>query len=129
MLTSQYARDFTGGERTKFYRVWLEIKELLAELLVVNFRGICEEFGDVVHHIQLWLYSCGLDARLWMWCARKFILRQEVWQAMHRELGLTCRACYGGNYHRPQKVINYFMYFGITPEAAMAAYRKVVGKE
>lgn len=126
MLTSEYAKDFTQDKRTSLSRVWGEVKELAEEVLFWNWPGIKEEFGDVVHHVQLFMYTRGWDTKLWMWCAQKFIDRQKVWQEFYRQTGVPGRACYGGNYNRLAKVIAHLGKFGVSESAAVIAYGNIV---
>ena len=133
MLVSEYVAAHTSNyiERhgRKIRRVLMEVWELLVEIVKLNPKGIKEEFGDVVHLTQLWLYSYGWDGKLWMWCAQKFIDRQPVWQAIFDYVGLQIRAKVAGNYQREWKVVRLLAKYGIPEEKAKEAYRVVVLKQ
>lgn len=133
MLVSEYVANYTHDFMEKygrnFGRVWMEIVELLEELVKLNPKGIKEEFGDVVHLTQLWLYSYGWDGKLWMWCARKFIARQPVWQELFNYVGVAGRPRMSTNYMREEKVIERLGLFGVPEEKAKEAYRVVILKQ
>lgn len=130
MLVSEYianyTSDFVEKHGRKFRRVMAEVLELLVEMVRLNWKGVKEEFGDVVHLTQLWLYTFGWDGKLWMWCARKFIARQKVWQALYDHVGIPGRACVSENYNRLPKVISRLGTRGISAEKATEAYNAVV---
>jgi len=126
MKISEYRRLYTQNIRFRLRRVWMEVVELLEELLHGRWSGVKEEAGDVVHMFQLYLCDRGFDGPLWMWCAKKFIARQPVWQALYTYVGLTKRACHGGNYNRKHKVVEHLVRQGVTAEKALEAYRVVI---
>ncbi len=55
MKISEYIKEYTGGKRICFSDVLQEIKELFIEIFKFKKR-IIEEFQDVLHFVQLWLY-------------------------------------------------------------------------
>lgn len=133
MLVSEYVATYTSDfvelHGRKFRRVMSEVLELLVEIVRLNWKGVKEEFGDVLHLTQLWLYTFGWDGNLWMWCARKFIARQPVWQALYDHAGIPGRACVTENYKRLPKVISRLGKNGISPGKALEAYCVVVGEQ
>ena len=124
-----YTHDFLAQYGRKFHRVWMEIVELLQEVARLNLKGIREEFGDVLHLTQLWLYSYGWDSELWMWCAKKFIARQAVWQTIFEYVGLSGTARISANYNREHKVITELAKFGVPEAEAREAYWAIVHKQ
>ncbi len=128
MRVSEYLVNFTNGETTTWSYVREELVELWHEVCTGNFRGMLEEFGDVVHHIQLYLYErFGWNHRLWKWCSNKYIRRQIVWQQLYNFAGIPHRACYGGNYLRREKVVKQLGRYGVHPILAAAAWRSICG--
>lgn len=131
MLISQYIKEYTAGNGIYFKDVWGEIKELFVEIFRFNPEGIKEEFGDVFHFLQLYLYSqYKIDGKIWkltQGSVDKFIGRKKVWQELYEFVGLDKNISgYVGNYKRKHKVIDQLEKFGIKPDKAQSAYRAVV---
>lgn len=131
MKISEYIKDYTNGQRVKFKEILAEVNELLVEVFKLNFKGMAEEFEDVWHFLQLWLFwRFGLDGETW-WISRhsvqKFVNRKKVWNRIYVEVGLSENISgYVGNYKKIEKVINHLAKFGIPKEKAEIAYQKIV---
>lgn len=131
MKISEYTKDYTSGQPVVFREVVAEMKEMMAEIFTLNWHGIKEEFEDVFHFLQLWLYSrFGVDGEIWTitrHSVNKFMTRKAVWNRIYRAVGLPENISgYVGNYHKIDKVINQLQKFGIKKEKAEEAYREVV---
>lgn len=133
MLIADYIKDYTSGERVTFKKeVMSEVQELLVEIVRFNRAGIAEEFGDVVHFTQLWMFwRFGINGELWwlsMSSVDKFMARLAVWRALYAEVGLDPKISnFCGNYKKAEKVVKQLGRFDIGREQAEAAFAKVVG--
>lgn len=57
MKIAEYVKEYTNNDEPIILRnVFSEIKELIMEIIKFNKDGIKEEFEDVFHFLQLWLY-------------------------------------------------------------------------
>lgn len=133
MLISEYTKEYTAGKGIYFKDVWSEIKEFLVEILRLDTTGIKEEFGDVFHFLQLWLYSqYKIDGQIWRitnYSVSKFIDRKKVWQELYEFVGLDKNISgYVGNYKKLEKVVKQLSKFNVNPEKAEAAYNSIVLK-
>ena len=131
MLVSEYRKLYTRGDPIYFKFVLGEVRELFDEVIVWNVPGMREEFEDVLHYTQLWLYSrYGIDMRIWhatRHSVDKFIKRNGVWREMYAYLGLPKETpAWGGNYNRVQKVIDHLARYGISEEKSEEVYKKFV---
>lgn len=131
MKISQYIKEYTSNKRIVFKDVILEIEELMAEIFKLNWNGIKEEFEDVFHFLQLWLYwQICLDGEIWgitKNSVKKFMDRKLVWNRIYITVGLAENISgYAGNYKKVEKVINHLQKFGIDKEKAEEAHRKIV---
>lgn len=100
----------------------------------MKWDGIKEEFEDVFHFLQLWLYSrFGMDGEIWKITknsVRKFMDRKLVWNRLYVSVGLPKNISgYVGNYKKMEKVVNQLQKFGIEKEKAEEAYRKIVANK
>lgn len=133
MLIADYIKAYTSGERVTFKKeVMGEVYELLVEIFRFNRVGMAEEFGDVMHFTQLWLFwQFGLNGELWrlsMSSVNKFMARLAVWRALYMEVGLDPKISnFCGNYKKVEKVVKQLGRFNIGRELAEAAFAKVVG--
>lgn len=133
MLIADYITAYTSGERVTFKKeVMSEIQELLVEILRLNRAGIAEEFGDVMHFTQLWMFwRFGLNGEVWrssLSSVEKFMARLAVWRALYQEVGLDPKISnFCGNCKKMEKVVKQLGRFGIGRERAEAAFTKVVG--
>lgn len=133
MNIKTYIKNYTSGDRVTFDKVIDEINEFLQELLKLNKQGIKEEFGDIIHFLQLWLYwKFGINGNLWgvtQTSVKKFMNRKKVWQEIYKEVGLNINISnFCGNYKKVEKVTKQLSNFGITKEKAQKAYEKIVSK-
>lgn len=131
MKISQYIKEYTAGKPIKFNNVISEIKELIVEVVRMNKDEIKEEFEDVFHFLQLWLYwRFGMDGEIWKITnnsVKKFMDRKLVWNRIYASVGLSENISgYVGNYKKMEKVVNHLQKFGIDKEKAEEAHRKVV---
>mgnify|MGYP001304296959 CR=1 FL=1 len=131
MLISEYIQKYTSRKRIHFAHVLSEIRELFWEILKMNKEGIAEEFQDVVHMMQLWVYwRFKINGEIWGWSKKsvtKFINRTETWQEMYEYLGLPRDISgYCGNYQKSFKVVKHLKDFGISEERALEAYNSIV---
>ena len=81
MKISEYIEKYTLRKQIKFVDLVNEIKEFLIEVARFNTEGIKEEFGDMFHFLQLWLYwKAGINEEIW-WLSKssvnKFIVRRK----------------------------------------------------
>lgn len=134
MKISEYTKEYTAGKRITFYNVLMEINELIAEVVKIKWNGIKEEFEDVFHFLQLWLYwRFGIDGEIWKVTknsVRKFMDRKLVWNKIYVFVGLSENISgYVGNYKKIEKVVNQLQKFGIGKERAKEAYRKIVANK
>jgi len=128
-----YIKNYTSGNRITFRKVIDEIGEFFQEVLKFNKQGIKEEFGDIMHFLQLWLYwKFGINGKLWKVTkssVKKFMGRKKVWQKIYKEVGLKINISnFCGNYKKVEKVIKQLSNFGISKQKAQKAYEKVVSE-
>ena len=133
MNIKTYIKNYTSGNRITFKKVIDEIGEFFQEVFKFNKQGIKEEFGDIMHFLQLWLYwKFGINGMLWKVTqpsVNKFIDRKKVWQEIYKEVGLNINISnFCGNYKKVDKVIKQLSNFGISKQRAQKAYEKVVSK-
>lgn len=133
MKISEYIKEYTAGNRITFRFVMLEVSELIVEMLRLDGEGIKEEFGDVFHFLQLWLYwRFGIDGRPWKMTRHsvdKFMGRKKVWNRLYEFVGLPKNISgYVGNYQKKHKVIRQLEKLGISREKAEQAYLAIVSK-
>ena len=133
MKISEYIKEYTSGERVTFMEVVHEKIELLEEIFKFNKKGIKEEFGDVFHFFQMWLYwRFGLDGKIWKITdksVQKFMDRKRVWNEIYVYVGLKENVSnFCGNYKRIEKVVNHLQKFGINKEKAEEAFNRIVIK-
>jgi len=131
MQISQYIKEYTCGKRIFFIDVISEMIEFLVEVIKFNKTGIKEEFEDVLHFLQLWLYyRFGLDGEIWRITrnsVKKFMDRKLVWNKIYTFVGLPENVSgYVGNYNKIKKVVNHLQKFDISREKAEAAFNKIV---
>lgn len=131
MKISEYIKRYTAGRRICFSDVLREIKEFFIEIFKFNKAGIIEEFQDVLHFIQLWLYwRFKINGEIWIISKKsiaKFMERRPVWQKIYEFVGLDKNISgYVGNYNKVDKVINHLSKFGINKDKAVEAYKKIV---
>jgi len=83
MTIENYIKEYTAGKGIYFKDVLNEVKEFLTDLFRFNGAGIKEEFQDLFHFLQLWLYwRFGINGEIWSRTKKsihKFINR-KVWQ-------------------------------------------------
>jgi len=124
--------EYSSGERIELRHIFSEVQELLVEIVRFNPAGISEEFGDVLHFVQLWLYwRFGIDGEIWLGltgCSvRKFMDRRAVWRRLYKEVGLPegiSNFC--GNCSKVEKVVKQLGRFGVDRQTATAAYQKTI---
>lgn len=131
MTIKEYIKEYTDGNPIAFGDVFSEIKELSAELVRLDKNGIREEFQDVLHFLQLWLYwRFGLNGEIWKitnGSVKKFMDRKQVWNRIYVHAGLPENISgYVGNYKKMEKVVSHLQKFGIDKEKAEESYRKIV---
>jgi hypothetical protein len=131
MKIGDYIKEYTRGRRITFLDVIREKYEFCAELFKFNRIGISEEFQDVVHFFQLWLYwRFGINGEIWKMSeksVKKFIDRKKIWQEIYEFVGLDRNISgYVGNYKKVEKVIKHLSDFGIGKEKSEEAYRILV---
>jgi hypothetical protein len=133
MLIADYIKAYTSGERVTFVKeVMSEVRELLVEIWRLNRSGIVEEFGDVMHFAQLWLFwRFGVNGEIWlssMGSVNKFMARLAVWRRLYAEVGLDpAISNFCGNYQKIEKVVKQLGRLGIDRERAEMAFAKIVG--
>ena len=126
-----YIKEYTAGNGIYLMDVLGEVKEFLVELIKLNRAGMSEEFQDIFHFLQLWLFwRFGIDGKIWSITKKsvvKFINRKEIWQKIYVFVGLNKEISgYVGNYKKIDKVTNHLSKFGINQEKAEEAYNKIV---
>lgn len=133
MKISQYVKEYTTGERVLFKDIISEAKELVVEVVKMHKGRIGEEFEDVFHFMQLWLYwQFSVDGDIWkitQHSVQKFMERKKVWNAIYVFVGLPENISgYVGNYKKVEKVINHLQKFGVKKEQAEEAYKRIVAE-
>lgn len=133
MKVSQYIKEYTNGDRITFFRCLYEVHEFFIEVYKRDKKGMNEEFEDVLHHLQLWLYwRFGIDGETWKATensVKKFMDRKIIWNKIYNYVGLEKNVSgFCGNYNKIDKVINHLQKFGISKEKAGESYNKVVLK-
>ncbi|MFA5359042.1 MAG: 8-oxo-dGTP diphosphatase [Patescibacteria group bacterium] len=118
MKIGKYVKDYTSGKRVGFIRVLSEVKELAEAIAKFNKKDIKEEWQDILHFVQLWLYwRFGLNQDVWRYTGesvKKFMERKAVWGKIYKYAGLTENVSnYVGNYKKEEKVIKQLKNFGI----------------
>ncbi|MCX6740383.1 MAG: hypothetical protein NTZ49_04095 [Candidatus Parcubacteria bacterium] len=131
MKISEYIKEYTNGNRVKFIHILAECKEFIDDVLRLNKMGMCEEFEDALHFLQLWLYwRFGLNGEIWKITRHsvdKFIGRKSVWNKIYKFVGLPENISgYVGNYNKVFKVVNHLNKFGINKEKAKEAHNKII---
>jgi hypothetical protein len=131
MKVDYYVKNFTSGTRIRFSHVLGEVFELIAEIVKFNKNGIKEEWQDVLHFFQVWLYwRFGCNRELWKMTENsvdKFIGRKEIWRKIYLFVGLSPDVSnYAGNYLKKEKVVCQLAKFGIEKQKALEAYEKNV---
>ena len=131
MKISEYTKEYTAGKPITFRNMITEINELIAEITKMNRDGIKEEFEDVFHFLQLWLYCrFGVNGEIWKITknsVRKFMDRKKIWNRIYVFVGLPENISgYVGNYKKIEKVMNHLQKFGIDKGRAEEAYKKIV---
>jgi len=131
MTIKEYVKEYTAGRGVYFKDVLREIKEFFIEMFKFNKQGMDEEFQDVLHFLQLWLYwRFGINGEFWKITGKsvaKFINRKKVWQKIYEFVGLDKNISgYVGNYSRVNKVISHLSKFGISEDEAKEAHKKIV---
>ena len=128
---SEYVKSHTSGRRIIFLDVVDELVEFGAEVIKMNLAGMKEEFGDVFHFLQLWLYwRFGCDGEPWritQHSVKKLMARKLVRNKIYLCVGLPENISgYVGNYTRIEKVVRQLGRFNIAREKAEEAYAKIV---
>ena len=131
MNIAQYTKEYTDGRSVIFKDILSEVNEFFVEVIKLNKDGVKEEFEDVLHFVQLWLYSrFGINGEIWgitKHSVKKFIDRKLVWNKIYAYIGLPLNISgYVGNYNKIHKVINHLQKFGISKEKAEEVYAKIV---
>ncbi|MDD5721497.1 MAG: hypothetical protein PHT16_03585 [Candidatus Pacebacteria bacterium] len=133
MNIGEYIKEYSNGEKITFLELLLEVRELITEIIKFNKKGIHEEFEDVLHFLQLWLYwRFGINGEIWKITrnsVKKFMDRKLVWREIYLFVGLPKGVSnFCGNYKRVQKVVSHLQKFGVNLEKAEEAHRKIVLK-
>lgn len=131
MRVKEYIKEYTAGNQITLRNVFSEINEFLAEVVKLNKKGIKEEFEDVLHFLQLWLYwSFGFNGELWKitdHSVKKFMDRKAVWNKIYVYVGLPENVSgYAGNYNKVEKIVNHLQKFGVGKEKAEEVFRVIV---
>ena len=131
MNIKNYIASYTSGNRVDFDKILDEVKEFAVEVVKLNKQGITEEFGDIMHFLQLWLYwKFGMNGKIWkisQSSVNKFMGRKKVWQKIYKEVGLNKNISnFCGNYKKEEKVTRHLSNFGISKVKAQKAFEKVV---
>ena len=131
MRIAEYIKEYTSGERVYFREVFAEVHELAVEIGRFNRAGIKEEFGDVFHFLQLWLYwRFGINGNVWpvtRHSVQKFVERKCVWNQLYAYVGLPKDVSnFCGNCNKVEKVVKQLNKFGIAQEKAEEAFHVVV---
>ena len=131
MHISDYIKAYTSGERVHFKEITGEVKEFLYEVLHWNSSAMREEWQDVLHFTQLWLYwRFKIDGEVWqctMHSVQKFMDRVQVWRKLYVAAGLDPMISnFAGNYAKLPKVIKQLGKFGVSEQKATEAYTTIV---
>lgn len=134
MKINQYIKEYTDGKSIGFHCVVMEANELIVEILRINWDGIKEEFEDLFHFLQLWLYwRFGIDGETWKitrHSVKKFMDRKFVWNKIYVSVGLAENISgYAGNYKKIEKVVSQLQKFGVGREKAEEAYKEIVANK
>ena len=133
MKIKDYIKEYSNGEPIKFREVIGEVNEFLAEVFKWNRAAMREEFEDVLHFFQLWLFwRFGLNGEIWgitRHSVAKFMGRKAVWRKIYVAAGLPKDSSnFCGNCNKMEKVVKHLRNFGIEKEKAEAAFRVTLGK-
>lgn len=131
MKIEEYTKRYTKGNPITSRYLFGEIKELWVEILNMNKKGVKEEFQDLLHFFQMWLYwKFGLNGKIWritQSSVDKFMKRRQVWNEIYKYVGLKEDISgYSGNYMKVEKVIFHLGEFGISKDKAEESYREVI---
>jgi len=131
MKIGEYIKEYSNGKNISFKEVLGELREFLVEVVRWNRSGMSEEFEDVLHFFQSWLFwRFGLNGEIWhitRHSVAKFMARKAVWRELYAAVGLSPDVSnFCGNYKKLEKVVKQLAVFGIDRETAAEAYRKVV---
>jgi hypothetical protein len=131
MIIGDYVKEYTSGDRIKFKHILSEVYEFFVEVWKLDKKGMAEEFEDVFHFVQLWLYwRFGLNREIWKITRHsvdKFMGRKAVWNKIYVHVGLTENVSgFVGNYNKVHKVVNHLNKFGISKEKAEEAHQKII---
>lgn len=131
MRVSLYCKDYTSGERIVLVSTFVELKEMLDEIIKLNWHGVKEEWQDALVYFQCWLFwRFKLDGEMWKASsesAKKFMSRVEIWHDIYEYAGLARNISnFCGNYKRPEKVVKQLGKFGIDEVKAREAYDRIV---
>jgi hypothetical protein len=134
MKISQYVEEYTDGKSIRFHCVMMEVNELIVEILKINWGGIKEEFEDLFHFLQLWLYwRFGIDGEIWKitrHSVKKFMDRKFVWNKIYLSVGLSENISgYAGNYKKIEKVVSQLQRFGVGREKAEEVYKEIIANK
>lgn len=128
-----YISEFTSGERIYFNSVLAEVGEFFEAMTQGDRKGMSEEFGDVVHFFQLWLFwRFKINGEIWRGSKKsveKFMARVKVWRSLYVYVGLDPKVSnFCGNYKKIDKVVKQLGRYGISRTKAEEAYRAIVQK-
>ena len=131
MRISEVIWRYTHRKKMTIGRVWLEVIELWEALVALDWRGVKEELGDVMHFLQIWLFwRFALDSKVWFFTVptiKKFSDRLVVWQQIYVAAGLSANIVGStANYRRQHKVVKRLTQLGVSESMAIKAYNQVV---
>lgn len=131
MKISEYTKNYTDGRPVTVRNILSEVREFAIEVLRWDKEKMSEEFEDVFHFVQLWMYrKFNLDGEIWKitrHSVKKFIDRKSVWNKIYAHVGLPENISgYVGNYKKVEKVIAHLGRFGISKELAVSVHDKIV---
>ncbi len=126
----QYTANDTGCPII-FKNILEEVWELIEVLIKLKKKKIKEEFSDVLHVFQIWLYNkFGLNGNIWklsQYSVDKCMKRIVVWRKIYDCVGLDKNISnFSGNYKKLHKVEKQFSRFGICKKEAKKAYKEIV---
>ena len=119
--------EILAGRHYAFGYVAEEVRELLLEILRLDFAAIREERQDVAYALQMWAYqrmNWNLPVLFADDSIRKFRERIETWKAIfaERQMGFHVDYLIGGaNFTKPHKVVSAFRLAGVNLDSAEAA--------